>query len=475
MVTDDFYRALEDRFRGSRDAIKARQRVYLPVIDALAATVSKKILDVGFGRAEWLELLKEQGLAAEGLDLSDSFVEEGRRAGFDVSKGDVIDYLARQPDQTYSLISAFHVVEHLGFDKLLAFLREAHRVTDANGAILLETPNPANLVVGACNFYIDPTHERPIPSTLLAFAAEYCGFARVVMVPMNRDFLHNDLQLMAGHSSGATVVNAVVSEVNDTFKQAPDYAIFAFKKMDNEAVKLAESLVTKPVLPVSAAEPVGADSLWARVVEVETDRAVWRGKAALAEAQLQHVQELVARADSRIRDFEARVRELQSRSVLERSAIRAQEQDRVHDVEAQLKKALRRAMAAEELAADAQLHIDAMLRSSSWRLSAPVRGVGLTVRKVVGLRRLATTPVRLSLLHAAAFVRSRPALRRRIVKVLSRVPGLRAGLIRLAGFNALQGVLNDAAANVVETVDQLTARGRKIHDDLLSARHGYTR
>jgi SAM-dependent methyltransferase len=474
MVTDDFYRALEDRFRGSRDVIKARQRVYLPVVEALAAGLSKKILDVGFGRAEWLELLKEQGLAAEGIDLNDAFVEEGRKAGFDVTKADVIDYLARQPDESYSLVSAFHVVEHLGFDKLLAFLREAHRVTDANGAILLETPNPANLVVGACNFYIDPTHERPIPSTLLAFIAEFCGFASVVMVPVNRDFLRNDLQLMPGHSSGAAIVNAAVLALDENLKQAPDYAIFAFKKMDNEAVKLAESLVMKPALPVSATESEDANALWTRMVDVETDRAAWRSKAELAEAQLQHAQELIARTDSHLLDLAAQVRALQSRSALDRSAIRAQE-ERVHDVEAQLKKAQRRAIAAEELAANAQLQIEAMLRSSSWRLTAPVRGVSQSVRKVADVKNLVTKPVRLSLLHAAAYVRSRPALRRRIVTVLSRVPGLRAGLIRLAGFNALQGVLNDAPANVVETVDQLTARGRKIYDDLLSAKNDSTR
>jgi hypothetical protein len=228
-------------------------------------------------------------------------------------------------------------------------------------------------------------------------------------------------------------------------------------------------------LPVSAAESGDANALWTRVVEVETERAAWRGKAELAEAQLVHAQELVARADSRAGDLEARVRELQSRLALERSAIRAQEQERVHDVEAQLRKAQRRAMAAEELAANAQLHIDAMLRSSSWRLTGPVRGVGLTARKMASSKSLLTKPLRLSLLHAAAYVRSRPALRRRIVTVLSRVPGLRAGLIRLAGFNALQGVLNDAPASVVETVDQLTARGRKIHDDLQFAKNGNTR
>jgi hypothetical protein len=51
-------------------------------------------------------------------------------------------------------------------------------VLQPGGLLIMETPNPENLVVGANTFYLDPSHERPIPPPLLAFAAEHAGFAR---------------------------------------------------------------------------------------------------------------------------------------------------------------------------------------------------------------------------------------------------------------------------------------------------------
>ena len=47
------------------------------------------------------------------------------------------------------------------------------------GLLILETPNPENLVVGTSHFYLDPTHQRPIPPELLSFLPEYYGFAKL--------------------------------------------------------------------------------------------------------------------------------------------------------------------------------------------------------------------------------------------------------------------------------------------------------
>src|SRR5262249_40399910 len=59
-LSDTFYVAFEDQFRGSREDIKQRVRVYLPIItEAGAGTVDRPVLDIGCGRSEWLEVLKE--------------------------------------------------------------------------------------------------------------------------------------------------------------------------------------------------------------------------------------------------------------------------------------------------------------------------------------------------------------------------------------------------------------------------------
>lgn len=486
MVTDDFYRALEDRFRGSRDMIKTRQSVYLPVVEALLQRVPKKIIDIGCGRAEWLELLAGRGLTAVGLDLNDEFVTEGQQAGLCVIKGDATDYLGQQPDQSYALVSAFHVVEHLGFEKLLTFMKEAHRVLDDGGAMLLETPNPANLVVGACNFYLDPTHERPIPSILLSFAAEFSGFERVVVVPVNRDFLQNDLELLPTEMSGASVVNKVVSALDQNFMQAPDYAIIAFKKADNESIAIAETLVTPSALPISQKETEDVNALFARVLEAEKERAALQGKMELLKIEaekervaLQAKVELAAAEAAYLKDraarSEERLREARLRAEADLRASKEQSAARATELEAQLRHAQSRTAAAEDTAHRAQHHVAAMMASTSWRLSSPVRAGGLTVRKIGRSKAAVNRLARLGLLHAAAYVRCRPVLRQRIANVLSRMPRVRAGLIKIAGFDAIQGVVTGAAMPAVESIDRLTARGRKVHADLLSALNARTK
>ncbi|MGF6599985.1 2-polyprenyl-3-methyl-5-hydroxy-6-metoxy-1,4-benzoquinol methylase [Paraburkholderia sp. GAS448] len=454
MVSDDFYRALEDRFRGSRDLIKARQGVYLPFVEALGAKVSKKMLDVGCGRGEWLELLAERGIAAEGLDFNEDFVKAGIDAGLSVFKADAMEFLKNQPDQTYSLITAFHVVEHLGFNSLLEFLKEAHRVVDDGGAVLLETPNPANLIVGACNFYIDPTHERPIPSVLLSFAAEYSGFESVVVVPVNRSFLQNNLEFMPGQLMGAKVINKIVSALDQNLMQAPDYAIIAIKKQDADLSRIAESLVSTSPLAVSADEEEDVNSLLSRIVEAEKEAVIWREKA--------------AQADAAARDTAVRAQELQVR--LTEAHAEEMRQARIQELEARVREAQARAAAIEDLANRSQQQIQAMLNSRSWRLTAPIRAGGNALRWAgisrTGVRRVAK-PV---FLHAAAYMRSRPALQRRIANLFAKYPGLRARLVNFAGPDAFRGVANVRPADVIESVDQLTARGRSVYDDLQQAK-----
>jgi O-antigen chain-terminating methyltransferase len=529
MVSDDFYRALEDRFRGSRELIKSRQSVYLPLVEALASRVQKKVLDVGCGRAEWLELLGERGVPAEGLDLNEDFVADGKRAGLNVFSADAMQYLGQQPDQSYGLISAFHVVEHLGFENLLRFLREAYRVVDDGGAILLETPNPANLLVGACNFYLDPTHERPIPSILLSFAAEFSGFEQVVIVPVNRGFLQNNLELMPTELSGASVINRVVSSLDQNFMQAPDYAIIAFKKAGNELVEIANSLVSDSPLPISAKETEDVNALLERVIEAEAERAALRSKLELADTEAAHAKELadaeVAHAkelalqieatarereeqlndahvqlrDSLARTEEAHLRlgelqlqlgEAQGRlgeihgrlldaharaTAAEEAANDSKQLLRAQELEAQLHAAHVRAAAAEDLANRSQQHVIALLSSSSWRLSSPVRAVGNTLRKVGRTPGAVRRTARLGLLHAVAYVRCRPVLKQRVANVLSRFPRVRARLARYVGFEAAQGVVAGAPLPSVESIEGLTARGRAIYNDLANAKSKNTK
>ncbi len=177
MRRSDLYAAFEDRFRGSREAIIATLSDYESDIDRLASR--GPVLDLGPGRGEWLEVLRGRGVKAYGVDTNPTFVEQGRARGLDVRLGDAITHLAEVPASSVGAVTAFHLVEHLPLDVLTELLERAFVAMAPGGRLLLETPNPSNLIVGASNFYLDPTHLRPLHPDLLQFLVESAGFVEV--------------------------------------------------------------------------------------------------------------------------------------------------------------------------------------------------------------------------------------------------------------------------------------------------------
>jgi SAM-dependent methyltransferase len=183
---DEFHAAFEDRFRGSRAEIRDRLAIYLPYVrSASAGSATAPVLDLGSGRGEWLEILREQGYVARGVERNRALNDLSRAKGLNVLDGDMFRYLAELPDNSLGAITCFHVVEHLSFDLVLRLFDEIVRVLRHGGVAIVETPNPENLVVGACSFYLDPTHWRPLPAQLLEFIAGVRGLVRTEVLPLH--------------------------------------------------------------------------------------------------------------------------------------------------------------------------------------------------------------------------------------------------------------------------------------------------
>ena len=177
MENKDFYRAFEDAHRGSRELIKERASVYLPFVVPLKNIYNESLaLDIGCGRGEWLELLKDNGIDAQGIDLDRGMLEACTKLELDVQNGNGITYLKEQTNESLMIISAFHVVEHISFEDLQILVEEALRVLKPGGLLIMETPNPENIKVATENFYLDPTHVKPIPPKLLSFLTEFYGY-----------------------------------------------------------------------------------------------------------------------------------------------------------------------------------------------------------------------------------------------------------------------------------------------------------
>jgi O-antigen chain-terminating methyltransferase len=182
---DRLYADFEEQFRGSRELIKNRQSIYLEHIAAVADP--RLAIDIGPGRGEWLELLRDNGWVGIGFDVNPIFVAHNQKRGFDVRLEDAVEGLQRLPEGTFSLVTAFHVIEHLSFFKLLALVDEARRVLRPGGMLILETPNPENLITASCNFYLDPTHRNPVPPALAAFVLTARGFEPPLILRLHGD------------------------------------------------------------------------------------------------------------------------------------------------------------------------------------------------------------------------------------------------------------------------------------------------
>lgn len=166
------YSLFEERFRGAPGAIAESQRFYL----SLVRTAPGPVLDVGCGRGEFLGLLREEKIAASGIEFNPLSVKLCRQSGLEVEEGDALSLLSGKPTASLGAVVAFQVVEHWTAAVTFAFLREARRALRPEGLLIAETINTDSLSALRA-FFLDPTHVRPIPPAALAFLAEAAGFA----------------------------------------------------------------------------------------------------------------------------------------------------------------------------------------------------------------------------------------------------------------------------------------------------------
>ncbi len=143
------------------------------------------ILDLGCGSGDWLDLLRDEGLQARGVEINTVMLDACRARQLEVVESDMLAYLHGLPDSSVNVITAFHLIEHIPFETMLELIAEVRRVLRPGGLVMLETPSPENLVVAACNFYSDPTHHKPVYPHTLTFILKNLGFNDVRL-----QFLH---------------------------------------------------------------------------------------------------------------------------------------------------------------------------------------------------------------------------------------------------------------------------------------------
>jgi SAM-dependent methyltransferase len=213
------YFAFESRMRGSVDAIRERQRRYVEDFRAAAP-----VLDVGCGRGELLQLLREAGIEARGIDADADMVAFARGEGLDVEQADLVDYLERVDDGSLGGIFMGQVVEHLPPGVLARALELSARKLRAGGVLVAETINPLS-PIALRNYYADLTHAQPLVPETLELLARQAGFAETEL-----RFLNEPADRLTEPDD--PVIAANVRRLNDLLFAPLDYALVARTRGD---------------------------------------------------------------------------------------------------------------------------------------------------------------------------------------------------------------------------------------------------
>jgi len=164
------YGRFAERFRGTEEYVKRGQQFYVPRFARC-----RNVLDIGCGRGEFLSAMREAGVAARGIDLSEESVVTCRHLGLEAERADLYPHLAGLPEASLDGIFCSQVIEHLPPERLPEMIRLCASRLARNGVIAIETPDPECLAIFATHFYLDPTHTRPVPRALLVFYLEEFG------------------------------------------------------------------------------------------------------------------------------------------------------------------------------------------------------------------------------------------------------------------------------------------------------------
>jgi O-antigen chain-terminating methyltransferase len=174
------YSRFAERFRGTDEEIRRNMEFYRPIFAG-----KENVLDIGCGRGEFLDVMREAGVPARGIDLSGESIQQCHEKGLQAEVADLFAFLAAQPDEEFDGILSSQVVEHLPPDRLPEMIRLCTTKLGRGGILALETPNPECLAIFATYFYLDPTHTRPMPHQYLQFCMEEAGLTAIEVHRLN--------------------------------------------------------------------------------------------------------------------------------------------------------------------------------------------------------------------------------------------------------------------------------------------------
>jgi len=222
-LRDYKYAGFENRFRGYEENLLRAQKRYLPYF-----LNKKNVVDLGCGRGEFLQILKENNIESYGVDSNDEMIEICREKGLKCIKSDILQHLTSVEDESLGGIFSAQVIEHLPPKYLIELIRKSYFKLKKNCYLVLETINPTSLFSLVNTFFLDLSHQKPIHPQTLKFLFEISGFEEVEIKYFST-LDEEKLQEISGRDEDSTIINQNFDKLNKLLFAPADYAVIGKK------------------------------------------------------------------------------------------------------------------------------------------------------------------------------------------------------------------------------------------------------
>ena len=228
MIPEEKYEAIdyfdfENHFRGSIEDIKKRQEIYIKYFKN-----KNNVVDLGCGRGEFLQLLKDNNINAIGVDIYRMYVDYCSSTGIKAVYDDALNYI-RKIEKTDGVFAG-QIVEHLSIDEIVKLSDSVFDKLEDDCYFIVETPNPMSLAIYTNSFYLDPSHVKPVHPYTMKYILEKSGFRNVniVFTENSRD-CYKIPEIKCNNIEGLDEFNKVMNVVSNRLFGSQDYAVIAQK------------------------------------------------------------------------------------------------------------------------------------------------------------------------------------------------------------------------------------------------------
>ncbi len=142
---------------------------------------STRVLDIGCGTGFFLNACKKLGMKhIKGIDNSIEQIEQCKKKNIEaILVKSALDFLSKDTD-TYDLITAFDVIEHLPKNELLDTTHLIYERLSSEGSFILQVPNAKSIIAPGW-LYNDITHNMSFTNVSIEILLKNAGFSTVII------------------------------------------------------------------------------------------------------------------------------------------------------------------------------------------------------------------------------------------------------------------------------------------------------